>query len=820
MTDSDVQYKAFFRAAFNNDPFDYQCRLATSETLFSLVNVPTGAGKTAAILGAWLWRRLQAPASVGRRLVYCLPMRTLVEQTEQVAREAVNRLTVHAGVDKDRFAVHLLMGGDVSDTWDAYPERECILIGTQDMLLSRALNRGYTMSRFRWPVHFGLLNNDCLWVYDEIQVMGNGLATSTQLAAWRSRFQTVGLCPSVWMSATLNRQWLQTVDFASHVDTLAALELSAADRGAPILAKRLQAVKTIECAPVSCRTPGGLAEFIQAHHVPGTQTLVVVNRVARARETFVALEACYSQTPARGRRTVVDRAPETPAPELHLLHSRFRPHERAAWSQMLRSNPGPPGRIIVATQVIEAGVDLSASVLITDLAPYASLVQRFGRCNRAGEFDAARIFWVDRPLDNKDARFASETEPSQKEWLRLAQPYTWQELDSARTLLLNLSSAAPVDLPSHHSPYTPAYVLRRRDLVDLFDTTPDLSGYDLDISRFVRGGEERDVSVAWRRLGDKKPPGCTPRPVRDELCAVSIDDFRDFLKNRKGNLAWVWNALDGAWQRLEDTDLRPGLTLLLDVAAGGYDQHRGWDSKSRETVETIAGDGEQDEALDDDPLTYSQYNQTLTAHSREARQAAEQLANALSDLNLDAWRAELIFATQHHDVGKAHRVFQNTLQGHAPDAEPHAPWLAKSTRDGRHDRPHFRHELASALALLQMGASDLAVYLAACHHGKVRLSIRALPGETKPDTPGAPYARGIWQGDTLPVTDLGDGIQVPALQLDLEPLLLGATRTGRPSWLERMINLRDRLGIFRLAYLESLIRAADRRASAHPQEVL
>jgi len=26
-----------------------------------------------------------------------------------------------------------LMGGEVSDTWDAHPERECVLIGTQDM---------------------------------------------------------------------------------------------------------------------------------------------------------------------------------------------------------------------------------------------------------------------------------------------------------------------------------------------------------------------------------------------------------------------------------------------------------------------------------------------------------------------------------------------------------------------------------------------------------------------------------------------------------------------------------------------------------------
>jgi len=34
------------------------------------------------------------------------------------------------------------MGGEEKTEWDLYPEREAILIGTQDMLLSRALNRG------------------------------------------------------------------------------------------------------------------------------------------------------------------------------------------------------------------------------------------------------------------------------------------------------------------------------------------------------------------------------------------------------------------------------------------------------------------------------------------------------------------------------------------------------------------------------------------------------------------------------------------------------------------------------------------------------
>ena len=116
MSEDPAEFDVFFRAAFNHEPFDYQRRLAMSEELCSLVNVPTGAGKTAATLGGWLWRRLHRPTSVGRRLVYCLPMRTLVEQTERVARIAIRQLTAKGIVNKDRFEVYVLMGGEVSNT--------------------------------------------------------------------------------------------------------------------------------------------------------------------------------------------------------------------------------------------------------------------------------------------------------------------------------------------------------------------------------------------------------------------------------------------------------------------------------------------------------------------------------------------------------------------------------------------------------------------------------------------------------------------------------------------------------------------------------
>jgi CRISPR-associated endonuclease/helicase Cas3 len=224
--------------------------------------------------------------------------------------------------------------------------------------------------------------------------------------------------------------------------------------------------------------------------------------------------------------------------------------------------------------------------------------------------------------------------------------------------------------------------------------------------------------------------------------------------------------------------------------------------------------------MDDDPLSFPSYAQTLVAHSREVEAEADQILHSLENLGLGDHRSELMTAALHHDIGKAHPVFQATLRRQFPSGSKPSSLLAKSLAFGRHDRPHFRHELASALALLQMGSSDLVSYLAACHHGKVRLSIRALPGELKPDPVEAKFAGGVHDGDVLPAVDLGNGNRTAEITLDLEPMLLGRDSSGQPSWLDRMVRLRDLLGPFRLAYLEALIRAADERASRAPKETL
>lgn len=57
-------FDEFFRTAFGQEgtPFDYQARLAGGNDgagcESKLVNVPTGCGKTAAVVMAWLWNRV------------------------------------------------------------------------------------------------------------------------------------------------------------------------------------------------------------------------------------------------------------------------------------------------------------------------------------------------------------------------------------------------------------------------------------------------------------------------------------------------------------------------------------------------------------------------------------------------------------------------------------------------------------------------------------------------------------------------------------------------------------------------------------------
>ena len=467
------------------------------------------------------------------------------------------------------------------------------------------------------------------------------------------------------------------------------------------LATAKKTLSRVNAVPVTAKTADvdayidKLADSVLAAHRAGRMTLVIVNRVARAQTLHAALGKKLGEE-GKG------------APELALVHARFRPADRRREMNKIPVNGKQDGEgskdlIVVSTQAVEAGVDVSAAVLFTELAPWPSMVQRFGRANRYAEVeDGADVRWIDLLDGQEDEKNAAD----------LALPYTPEEMKTARRHLVRLSDVAPAALPAPGDVDPPRRVIRRKDLDDLFDTDPDLTGFDVDVSPYVRDAADTDVHVFWRNLssiGDDPP-----RPRAEELCAVPIGTARDWLKKvrkrEKGNAPVFvrdpqWRRGDGragaapppGWNRLRENPW-PGLTLLVDVAAGGYREASGFTGNPADIPTPVvpdarghgtAGTRELTGGLADAPIpiaTPEEHQTTisgtprelqpdaggeteghaedfhsgigvpvsLTAHLGHVAEEADTLCRALE---VDSGtRAAIVRAARWHDLGKAHEV--------------------------------------------------------------------------------------------------------------------------------------------------------------------
>lgn len=553
--------QAFKALTGHDEAHDWQRSLAALSDCRSMtIRIPTGLGKTEGIMSVWMWNRLlggKCTDSWPRRLVWCLPMRVLVEQVLDTAAEIAERLPAEC-----RPIVAPIMGGEDAGEWYLWPERPAVLVGTQDMLLSRALNRGYGSGRARWPMEYGLLHHDALWVMDEIQLMDVGLATSAQLQAYRDydRPKALRPCHTWWMSATLQPDWLHTVDTADRHAEWARDPIVIGEKDKTNGLWSIKKSVDRQEFGTNKKDVFDFAEKIADEHSKiaksqqGRVTLVVCNKVDRAVETYEALLSIRREE------------------DLELIHSRFRPEERKRWRAEFLNRAaceqGDTDRIIVATQVIEAGVDISANCLITELAPWPSLVQRFGRCARYG--GSGRVLVVKRGEDEKTAL------PYANEELKNA----WKALGSIDDVgidtLEQYESSLKTEEKARLYPYEPEHLLLRSEFDELFDTTPDLTGADLDISRFIRSGDERDLQVFWREVSVDQTPGKEDQPQRDELCPVPFLEARAWLcepkkpRLRKSMRAWVWDWLDGEWKSATRDILLPGRIVCVDARCGGY----------------------------------------------------------------------------------------------------------------------------------------------------------------------------------------------------------------------------------------------------------
>ena len=128
VSDKYTSFRKFFIHLIGKNPYPYQERLG-EKPWPDLLHIPTGLGKTAAVLVAWLYKRLNVKADTPRRLIYCLPMRVLVEQTYNNAKQWAERAADLFREHRLKApTVHLLMGGEVDVDWVDRPEQQQSLL--------------------------------------------------------------------------------------------------------------------------------------------------------------------------------------------------------------------------------------------------------------------------------------------------------------------------------------------------------------------------------------------------------------------------------------------------------------------------------------------------------------------------------------------------------------------------------------------------------------------------------------------------------------------------------------------------------------------
>jgi hypothetical protein len=162
-----------------------------------------------------------------------------------------------------------------------------------------------------------------------------------------------------------------------------------------------------------CRTFRSISEPLTAE--------VILNDIEQYQRQRVII-ICNTVSQSQGLFRNLDELNQDGELTITLLHSRFLPEDRAkkeaylkeTFAQNWRQDEDNTCHILISTQVIEAGLNITCEVMHTHLCPMNSLLQRAGRCARfrgeRGKVYVYRSFHVN-PVNAQLAEADLEDEP-------------------------------------------------------------------------------------------------------------------------------------------------------------------------------------------------------------------------------------------------------------------------------------------------------------------------------------------------------------------------------------------------------------------------
>ena len=644
-----ADFGTFFQAVHGCSPFPWQQnlvdRLAENDEWPDVLDLPTGTGKTAAMDAAvfHLALRTDAPGKAALRIAFVVDRRLVVDDAFErankiastlrcalgddagaidVVKEVARRLRRLAGDSAPPLLARRLRGGaPLEHDWVRTPTQPTILCSTVDQVGSRLLFRGYGVSDRMKPVHAGLLGDDSLILLDEAHLS----KPFRQTLGAVQRIGKAGVRMAI-LSATPGARAKRP------------LELSSADRGDPVLKKRLEAQKRVilekplcgESAAISAafaKAASTMAERLRRNGVSPAAIGIVVNRVALARDIFNALK----RIEAERATSAGEEADETSA-ILMIGPSRDVGRDRivdklAPFRTGAKERPQAKPLFVVATQCMEVGVDLDLDGLVTQAASLDALRQRFGRLNRAGRQVPAegRILACAEDVAKKadDPVYGDRI---RRTWEALQEVAEDGTVDFGVEALPKCLEKAGIDHAKLAAKQANAPVVMPAYL-DLWAQTSPRPSADPEVGLFLHGVKRTTagVSVVWRgdvaeqdmkdaRSAEIEELLRLVPPRAAEAVEVSLWAARAWLRRVRGDEgaldpmadvparevgrsvsahaterpAFRWaGAGDPRTGVVWPDELRPGDMVIVPAEYGGCDQF-GWAPESDSAVEDVA----------------------------------------------------------------------------------------------------------------------------------------------------------------------------------------------------------------------------------------
>ena len=341
----DDRFKNMFGEGFV--PFEFQRKVA--EHLLSGRNVilqaPTGAGKTKAALFPYLLAQ-QENIPFPRKLLYTTPMRVLAKNFHTDFKESPigQQTSLKAEIQ-------------TGENQDDRQFRSDLIFTTIDQVLSSFLNIPYSLGLRQGNVNAGAVVGAYL-VFDEFHLFDPDTSLGTVIEILK---MLNGITPFLLMTATFSEVLLERLSEYFNAEIV------------PVTEAELKQIPSQQGKRREYRvSEGTLSENVDTIIAQHQQrSIIICNTVKRAQNMFQSLQSSSQ----RGTDT-----------EVLLLHSRFLKEHRKAKEDMIRCrfkrDAGLDDVILVATQVIEVGLDISCENLHTELAPASAILQRAGRCAR------------------------------------------------------------------------------------------------------------------------------------------------------------------------------------------------------------------------------------------------------------------------------------------------------------------------------------------------------------------------------------------------------------------------------------------------------